>query len=511
MNLVWQFRVSTKLGHYQPIGGILFDRKSLRALLVNRKIAGFGYFKDDWNQFPKLQDDKSMVRWEFRHGPVINTNLFEKAQSILCENAKYNHRIYKDQRTYFLSGILFDRDGNRLRGESAKKKSNVYYINPAKKYRVHAEKIEKTVVDYVGSLLKKNGILDQAVKNFFHGKNPGLEKLEAEIMCNSTEIKKCERLLEILAGEGRDKMLANPNKTEQILLEGIAVRKQTQARLDELRDDSKALSLQKKQIYKFKDKDNMQNHIKKAMALFEASSSKRKKRLIQLMVPKLVLDEKQDQLFLFINPFLENSCKNSIEKFDDFDAILPKFLIQDERKRFTQVPESSCEILSHRGKKVRVAEDWRNVEALCKPFFLHTKLLGITRYYVEPLYKNSFFLQRKYISFGLSARQIATEIFSSKTAVLNALARFGIPVRDPHFNHGNPSQPRFGKRFQKRYLIDDAIEQRVIQVVSELRAQGLSFRKIAKVLTKMRVATKCLAKSWHPEMVRRIVESIDTG
>lgn len=341
------------------VGGMPFDRKSLRALLVNRKIAGFGYFKDDWNQFPQLQDENGMVMWKFRHGPVVSPNLFETAQEILRHNAKYNHRIYQDQRTYFLSGILFDRDGNKLRGESAKKKSNIYYINPAKKYRIQADKIEKTVVSFVSSLLEKNGILDKAITNFFHGKNSGLEKLETEISQNSSEIKQCERLLDVLASKGRDRILANPEQMEELLLEGIELRKQTQARLDELHDESRALNLQKEQLYKFKDKTSVQSHIKKALKLFETSSSKRKQRLIQLMVPKLVLDEKQDQLFLFINPFLENSCKNSIEKIDDFEAILPQSLIQSENERFVQVPESSVEILSQRGKNVRVAEEWR--------------------------------------------------------------------------------------------------------------------------------------------------------
>lgn len=108
------------------VGGKPFDSKNLRALLVNRKIAGFGYFKDDWNQFPKLQDEHGMVRWEYRHGPVINSTLFEKTQTLLRKNAKFNHRIYEDQRIYFLSGILFDAEGNKFRGESAKNKQNYY-------------------------------------------------------------------------------------------------------------------------------------------------------------------------------------------------------------------------------------------------------------------------------------------------------------------------------------------------------------------------------------------------
>lgn len=113
---------------------------------------------------------------------------------------------------------------------------NIYYINPAKKYRVYADKIEKTVVTFVGSLLEKHGILDKAIDNFFHGRNPGIDKLEDEISHNGAEIRQCERLLDVLASKGRERILANPDRMEEILIEGIEVRKQTQARLDELRD-----------------------------------------------------------------------------------------------------------------------------------------------------------------------------------------------------------------------------------------------------------------------------------
>jgi len=58
-------------------------------------------------------------------------------------------------------------------------------------------------------------------------------------------------------------------------------------------------------------------------------------------------------------------------------------------------------------------------------------------------------------------------------------------------------------------LVDDGVEQRVIVVVRELREQGFSLRKIARILNSMRVATKCGAKSWHPEMIRRIIDYIE--
>jgi hypothetical protein len=132
-------------------------------------------------------------------------------------------------------------------------------------------------------------------------------------------------------------------------------------------------------------------------------------------------------------------------------------------------------------------------------------LLGNTPFYIIPLFRNKFFLHQKYVIEGLSATQIAREIFSSKMAVLDALTMFDIPIREPHFHHGNPSQPRYGQRFRKNILVNHQIEQKIILIIRELHEQGLSLRKIAGILNGMRVATKCRGKGWHPEMVRRVL------
>lgn len=99
----------------------------------------------------------------------LEPELFEAVQQILRKNAKYNHRIYENQRTYFLSGILFDQDGNSLHGESAKNKKNFYYVNRKKNYRIRAKLIEKEVIKYLGDGLKKNGLFEQKLKELFGG------------------------------------------------------------------------------------------------------------------------------------------------------------------------------------------------------------------------------------------------------------------------------------------------------------------------------------------------------
>lgn len=143
--------------------------------------------------------------------------------------------------------------------------------------------------------------------------------------------------------------------------------------------------------------------------------------------------------------------------------------------------------------------------AATRTIFLKPIIHAITPFYLDPLFKNKFFLTQKYVVEGLSARQIALEIFSSKMAVLDALKRFGIPIRQPHQHHGHPSQPRYGQKYQKNKLKEHKTEQRVIRVVRELCEKGLSLRQIAGVLNEMKIVTKGKGKRWHQEMVRRIL------
>lgn len=166
--------------------------------------------------------------------------------------------------------------------------------------------------------------------------------------------------------------------------------------------------------------------------------------------------------------------------------------------------------MSHGRQKVHLVIGMADHSGATRTFFLKPIFLGITPFYVEPLFKNRIFLTQKYVVEGFSARQIARGIFSSKMAVLEGLARFGIPIREPHYHHGHPSQPRYGKKLQNNELVDHENEQRVIQVIKELHDKGLSLREIARFLSKMKIATKCRGKAWHPEMVKRILSSLDS-
>lgn len=128
-----------------------------------------------------------------------------------------------------------------------------------------------------------------------------------------------------------------------------------------------------------------------------------------------------------------------------------------------------------------------------------------------PFFKDKSFLTQKYVQEGLSIAQIAEEIRSSKDAVRKGLARFGIPIREPRRHHGNPSQARYGRQVRKGREVDHQVEQRTVDAIKELHAQKLSLRQIAKILTQMKIPTKCRGKSWHPQMVKRILDHIATA
>ena len=97
-------------------------------------------------------------------------------------------------------------------------------------------------------------------------------------------------------------------------------------------------------------------------------------------------------------------------------------------------------------------------------------------------------------------------IFSSKESVRRGLEKFGIEIREKSQHHGNPAQAKYGQRVVKKSLCDHKTEQRTIEAITQMKEEGLSLRAIARCLNQMKVPTKKRGKSWHPEMVRRVLK-----
>lgn len=116
-------------------------------------------------------------------------------------------------------------------------------------------------------------------------------------------------------------------------------------------------------------------------------------------------------------------------------------------------------------------------------------------------------LHEKYVVERLSVKQIARQFASSKSGVLTALKRAGIPLRASHQAHGRPANPAYGKRISKDQLVDCPAEQRVIRLVKKMaEGEGLSVTSIARKLTEMGVNTRGGHARWHHELVRTILK-----
>ena len=149
---------------------------------------------------------------------------------------------------------------------------------------------------------------------------------------------------------------------------------------------------------------------------------------------------------------------------------------------------------------------WRGNSQKPEPFFSTLQVVIIEEFLLQPMYRDPILLHQKYVVEGLSIAQIAKQFFFSRDAIRRGLIDAGLTVREPHKPHGRPSQPKYGQKIRSGKASPHLTEQQMIATIRELREQGLTLRKIAKILSDMAVPTKKRGKAWHPEMVSRVLK-----
>ena len=100
---------------------------------------------------------------------------------------------------------------------------------------------------------------------------------------------------------------------------------------------------------------------------------------------------------------------------------------------------------------------------------------------------------------------MAAEFASSKTAIRNALVRFGIPLNDKGKSANRVHALPFGKRCVGGIVVDHKGERQVIRSILKMHREELSNCAIARVLTELKVPTKQQGRAWHHEMVRQVL------
>ena len=122
-----------------------------------------------------------------------------------------------------------------------------------------------------------------------------------------------------------------------------------------------------------------------------------------------------------------------------------------------------------------------------------------------PVTFNEAVLHQKYALEKRSLRQIAREFASSKTAIRQALVRFGIPLNKTGSSVNRVHALPFGKRCVNGTVVQHQGEQKVFWSILKMHWEGLSNCAIARVLAEMKIPTKQQGKAWHHEMVRQVL------
>jgi hypothetical protein len=116
--------------------------------------------------------------------------------------------------------------------------------------------------------------------------------------------------------------------------------------------------------------------------------------------------------------------------------------------------------------------------------------------------RSKSYLEQLYVGRHLSAREIARLADVSRSAVLEALDRSGIPQNGN--GHKRPGHIPFGFDYLNYHLVKNKAEQGVIRLIRQGRAGGLSLRQIAGQLNQRLVPTKN-SGVWQANTVRLIL------
>lgn len=123
-----------------------------------------------------------------------------------------------------------------------------------------------------------------------------------------------------------------------------------------------------------------------------------------------------------------------------------------------------------------------------------------------PLFQCKSFLYEKYVVERLSTKEIAAQIFSSRSSVAKYLKLHGIPIRPNDVNNKTRSQLRYGEAWRRRTVTLHQRELDNIEKMRKLREQGFSYWKIADVFNSLGIRTKTDRGKWHARSIQKILE-----
>lgn len=283
----------------QKVGGDNFDSESLRNLITNPKLRGFAYFKDTWNQFPKLQDAEGMVKWEFPHGAVVPEALFEEAQKVLEINAKFNCQLKGT--VYFLSNILFHEEGAKFAGAAAhgRNEEYQYYHCPKLKFRIPKNDIEKLIISRVKQYLTDSDILKKMITETNAMVNVGVPLIEEQAIDLRKRLAESKKIIEGFSSFVRTAALNNPSQLDTVIRTITAERDKAETEVLVL---ERELANKENQLLELKSENHdkgMKQILEELLENFDSQEDKKKRDIIKLIIPKIIV-HKDNKLTVYV-------------------------------------------------------------------------------------------------------------------------------------------------------------------------------------------------------------------
>jgi len=263
------------------VGGESFDEQRLRNLLINPKLRGFNTFRDDYDQFPKVQDHNKMVQWKYhhhrKHGDLISSDLFARVDKTLagfeCHRPRTKH---KNGNVYFLTGVLRDHHGNPFHGVSGKSGQNRYYRNrtkdPTQKKTIKKEDIEEIAIKRIKQFFRESATLQEVFTAALNNRLVGLPLIEEELPGVEKTIQDLEKMIGRFSDSIRQVAIEPTGDLAKVCVVLMSEKVKAERELvDANAERSRLLERKEMLLQRFKPK-TLEHYLNKTMEMFVTKS-----------------------------------------------------------------------------------------------------------------------------------------------------------------------------------------------------------------------------------------------
>lgn len=290
----------------RKIGGEIFDWDKIIRLLANPKYRGVNYFVDVFDQYPDLQNDDGIVRWEYSHrrkyGDIIDPKLLEEVDQYL-EPPNTRPR----QNDYFMAGVLFGPFA-----EEAKSGQHPYYYNRGVRKRFPREHIHQLVFEKLKQYLVDFGIIERLIKSMAKEKEFGLPKLQEQRKEIKSNLERLERAKSNFSEIIKKAAVANDDKLVEVVNSLSEEKRRSEGEIVELTHRLKELDVEEQQFLKNLDGSSLKHFLELTLNNFDKPGAVERKQVVQALIPKaeILIEESGDillKLFISLNPLQESS------------------------------------------------------------------------------------------------------------------------------------------------------------------------------------------------------------